>query len=126
MTSDAFLKALVREIVATEIAPALREEMKALRAANERGAEAPEYLTVAEAARIAKVDDETLRDWIRAGSLPAGRLPGDRQYRVRVADLHRVLAPGEKGAEVVPVEPSAEADRILSVVGARRASRGGR
>lgn len=45
-----------------------------------------DWLTVAEAAREAKVSEKTIRRWYRAGRLPVDRL-GPRLVRVRRADL---------------------------------------
>lgn len=45
-----------------------------------------DWLTVAEAAREAKVSEKTIRRWYRAGRLPVDRL-GPRLVRVRRSDL---------------------------------------
>ncbi|MGH2561855.1 MAG: helix-turn-helix domain-containing protein [Thermomicrobiales bacterium] len=51
-----------------------------------------EFLTVAEAAAILKVDRSTVRRWIDRGDLPAVRV-GQRSLRVRRNDLDRVIEP---------------------------------
>ena len=51
-----------------------------------------EYLTVAEAASILKVDPSTIRRWIDGGTLRANRV-GPRSIRVRRDDLMNVLGP---------------------------------
>lgn len=50
-----------------------------------------DWLTVAEAAREAKVSEKTIRRWYRAGRLPVDRL-GPRLVRVRRADLLQMSA----------------------------------
>ena len=54
-----------------------------------------EYLTIAEAAQRVRCCERTIRRAIAAGSLPAGRVRGDRGnrggWRIRAADLDRWL-----------------------------------
>ena len=49
-------------------------------------------LTVSEAARVIRVREETVRDYIRKGRLPARALPGG-YYRIREEDLKTFLRP---------------------------------
>ena len=59
-----------------------------------------ELLTVREVARRLRVDDTTVRRWIKNGSLDAITLPhrGARQaYRVRRATLETLLTPSALG-----------------------------
>jgi excisionase family DNA binding protein len=51
-----------------------------------------EYLTVIEIAEHLKLNPQTIRNWIDAGSLPAVRV--GRRVRIRRADLDRLLAQG--------------------------------
>jgi excisionase family DNA binding protein len=51
-----------------------------------------EYLTVIEIAEHLKLNPQTIRNWIEAGSLPAVRV--GRRVRIRRADLNRLLAQG--------------------------------
>ena len=44
-----------------------------------------EFMTVAEVAETLRVNQETVRRWIRSGALPATRL--GRDYRISVAAL---------------------------------------
>ena len=53
-----------------------------------------QYHSVPEVAHRYGVTSETVRAWIRAGKLPAVRLPGSREYRIYAADLILVIAPG--------------------------------
>ena len=46
-----------------------------------------------EAAEYLGVHVKTVRNWIRAGRLPARRLAGQRALRIRAADLERILEP---------------------------------
>jgi len=50
------------------------------------------FLTVAEVAGILRLNQQTIRNWIDAGSLPAVRV--GRRVRIRRSDLDRVLAEG--------------------------------
>jgi excisionase family DNA binding protein len=56
-----------------------------------------ELLTVSEVARILRVDDTTVRRWVKQGALEAVVLPhvNDRQaYRIKQETLNRVLGAG--------------------------------
>ena len=50
------------------------------------------FLTVAEVAELLKLNQQTVRNWIDQGSLPAVRV--GRRVRIRRSDLDRVLADG--------------------------------
>lgn len=51
-----------------------------------------EWLTTRQAADLAGKNRRTIVNWIRAGQLPAVRLPGSRgQYKIRKSDLETVL-----------------------------------
>ena len=54
------------------------------------------FLTVAEVARILKLNQQTVRNWIDQGSLPALRV--GRRVRIRRSDFDRILADGYTGA----------------------------
>jgi excisionase family DNA binding protein len=51
-----------------------------------------EFLTVAEVAEMLKLNQQTVRNWIDQGSLPAVRV--GRRVRIRRSDLERVLEEG--------------------------------
>lgn len=55
------------------------------------------FLTVAEVAELLKLNQQTVRNWIDQGSLPALRV--GRRVRIRRSDLERVL---EQGATAPP------------------------
>ena len=50
------------------------------------------FLTVAEVAEMLKLNQQTVRNWIDQGSLPAHRV--GRRVRIRRSDFDRVLADG--------------------------------
>jgi excisionase family DNA binding protein len=62
------------------------------------------FLTVAEVADLLKLNQQTVRNWIDQGSLPALRV--GRRVRIRRSDLNRLLDEGYTGAR--PDGPSAE------------------
>ena len=59
-----------------------------------------EFLTVAEVAGILKLNQQTVRNWIDQGTLPA--LHVGRRVRVRRSDFEALL---ERGRTVRPKEP---------------------
>jgi excisionase family DNA binding protein len=54
------------------------------------------YLTVAEVAAILKLNQQTIRNWIDAGQLPAVRV-GQRRVRIKRSDFDRLLQRGYTG-----------------------------
>lgn len=61
------------------------------------------YLTVAEVAATLKLNQQTVRNWIDAGTLPALRV--GRRVRIKRSDFDRILEESYSGA------PSKPADR---------------
>jgi excisionase family DNA binding protein len=59
------------------------------------GKDLAEFLTVAEVAELLKLNQQTVRNWIDRGELPAVRV-GTR-VRIRRADLDALLAQGYTG-----------------------------
>jgi len=53
------------------------------------------FLTVAEVAEILRLNQQTIRNWIDAGSMPAVRI--GRRVRIKRSDLDRLLAEGYQG-----------------------------
>lgn len=51
-----------------------------------------EFLTVADVAELLKLNQQTVRNWIDHGSLPAVRV--GRRVRIRRSDLERVIEDG--------------------------------
>ena len=66
-----------------------------------------EFLTVAEVAELLKLNQQTVRNWIDQGSLPA--LKVGRRVRIRRSDLERVLDDGamRRGRTTAEEGPSA-------------------
>jgi excisionase family DNA binding protein len=67
------------------------------------------YLTVAEVAELLRLNQQTVRNWIDQGSLPALRV--GRRVRIKQSDLDRLLSEGySAGSHGVasPDGPSAE------------------
>jgi excisionase family DNA binding protein len=54
------------------------------------------FLTVAEVAEMLKLNQQTVRNWIDQGSLPALRV--GRRVRIKRSDFERVLAESYTGA----------------------------
>src|SRR3982074_2054321 len=67
------------------------------------------FLTVAEVAEMLKLNQQTVRNWIDQGSLPALRV--GRRVRIKRADLERILDEGYnagRGQAASATGPSAE------------------
>jgi excisionase family DNA binding protein len=64
------------------------------------------FLTVAEVATMLKLNQQTVRNWIDQGSLPALRV--GRRVRIRRSDLERVLEQGSTANSAQVEGPSAE------------------
>ena len=71
------------------------------------GAGGEEFLTVADIARILKLNQQTVRNWIDQGSLPALRV--GRRVRVRRSDFNALLERGRTAAPVGPERSAAQA-----------------
>ncbi len=54
-----------------------------------------EFLTVAEIAELLKLNQQTLRNWIEQGQLPAVRI--GRRVRIRRSDFERLVQEGYSG-----------------------------
>jgi excisionase family DNA binding protein len=75
----------------------------------ERGNLEDSFLTVAEVAEMLKLNQQTVRNWIDQGSLPALRV--GRRVRIRRSDLERLLEEGSTagtGSSGQDSSPSAE------------------
>ena len=66
------------------------------------------FLTVAEVAGMLKLNQQTVRNWIDQGSLPALRV--GRRVRIRRSDLDRVLEQSYTGSPSSHVEAGPSAD----------------
>lgn len=66
------------------------------------------FLTVAEVADLLRLNQQTVRNWIDAGSLPAVRV--GRRVRIKRSDLNRIVESGYQGSSAAgstTVGPSA-------------------
>jgi excisionase family DNA binding protein len=61
------------------------------------------YLTVAEVAETLKLNQQTVRNWIDQGSLPALRV--GRRVRIKRSDFDRILDESYSGAKPAPARP---------------------
>jgi excisionase family DNA binding protein len=64
------------------------------------------YLTVAEVAATLKLNQQTVRNWIDAGTLPALRV--GRRVRIKRSDFERILEQSYSGAPTA--EPRGQPD----------------
>ncbi len=60
------------------------------------------YLTVAEVAATLKLNQQTVRNWIDAGTLPALRV--GRRVRIKRSDFDRILEESYSGAPSRPAD----------------------
>jgi excisionase family DNA binding protein len=66
--------------------------------------EPQEFLTVAEVAEILKLNQQTVRNWIDAGKLPAVHV--GRRVRIRRSDFDRLIEEGYSGSSTPPESAS--------------------
>jgi excisionase family DNA binding protein len=67
------------------------------------------YLTVAEVAETLKLNQQTVRNWIDQGSLPALRV--GRRVRIKRSDFERILEESYNGRSAAPAgRPAPSAD----------------
>ena len=72
------------------------------------------FLTVAEVAETLKLNQQTVRNWIDQGSLPALRV--GRRVRIRRSDFERLLTEGYTAAGATAGSRAARARRTSGVV----------
>jgi len=87
VTIDHAIREAVRDVVRQELQIALRELSLSVAPSHE---EPTDYLSIAEAAMLAKVHPATVRAWIREGRLQGCR--AGRYHRIKRADLHAFLS----------------------------------
>lgn len=80
------LEDTLRQIVREELA-AIRDELKGL-AANKDSTSELVYLTTEQAAKIAQVNTDTIRDWVKEKRL---RRYGQGRLRIKATDLYAYL-----------------------------------
>ena len=64
------------------------------------------FLTVAEVAKALKLNQQTVRNWIDQGSLPAVRV--GRRVRIKRSDFERIVDEGYSGAASVSQQSTTE------------------
>jgi excisionase family DNA binding protein len=71
--------------------------------------ESEEFLTVAEVAELLKLNQQTVRNWIDQGFLPAVRV--GRRVRIKRSDFDRIVEEGYRpAAHLVPASGPSAAD----------------
>jgi excisionase family DNA binding protein len=110
---EEFLFENIRRIIREEVRGAIAEMMPKTPPSND--AEDATYLSINEAAKIARLHHGTIREWIKDGSLKAFRT--GRVFRIRRADLDERLT--RKIAD--PVAANVE-ERVAAIL-AKRAGR---
>ena len=104
LVSEADLRELVRDEVRKELRHHREEMLVTFRPhctpPPENASDCDELLTAEQVAKTLKVKAETVRSWIKSGSLRASR-PGNgmrpgRKYRVRRSDLDAFVAKSER------------------------------
>jgi len=83
-TVDDAIRAAVRDAVASEVQAALARQPHAAATSSDEG-----FISINRAAQIADTHPATIRAWIRAGKLHAGRT--GRHYKVRKADVIKII-----------------------------------
>jgi excisionase family DNA binding protein len=81
-----------------------------------------EYLTVNEVAEHLKLNPQTVRNWIDAGSLPAVRV--GRRVRIRRVDVDRLLAQGTTATVEPPAATVAPTEALRQLTKALERARG--
>jgi len=96
-----------------QIRDAVREELG--RDANSRpeAAAEQEFLVTSAAAKITGVSPGTIRDWIKAGRLPAEKAAGSGRYRIRRSDLVARLGEADPTAIREEIDFREHAAKIL-------------
>jgi excisionase family DNA binding protein len=101
----------LRAIIRDEVRQILREELRDLAMNSNPGTAPDAYLTVKAAAEVIAVSTNTIRNWLKAGTLRGYGTEGT--VRIKRSDLDRMMATSRSPADVGPkVEDQVEA--ILS------------
>lgn len=109
MTLEETIRVAVAEGVAQALKLRLPELVEAVASKLAAARPAPVYLTVAQAAELAKLDDpKTIRRWVAAGLLT--RHMAGRELRIRQAELEQLLS----GGRPAPRLDAAEVDELAS------------
>lgn len=124
-TVDLTLRELLRDVIRTEIAPIVREEIRsALVSLAAKPADDDALLSTTQAGAIAGVEPETICCWIRKGKLSGTKTPGGGPWRIRRVDLDRCRPPEKKSSADGPMTAERGADQILAKYLGRMKGRG--
>lgn len=110
---DEAFRGIIREVVREEVRQALREQAPKV---PEQNAATNEYLTVREAGLRARVDEATIRTWMRRGVL--GTYRAGRVYRVKADELDRYL-----GRQAAPAPTADLRQRARAFLAARSSNK---
>jgi excisionase family DNA binding protein len=111
-----FNEAELREIIHEEVQSAVLQVM------GTKPAAAGEFVSAAEAARIASVSSQTIRAWIRSGKLATYK--AGRVLRVKRTELEDFLTTGPTPDNADDMSPEDLADRDFRERRAKRGQRG--
>jgi len=84
----------------------------------------PQFLSVGETARLLGVHENTVRNWVKAGTLLTARVPGSKQHRFAREEVRRLLR--ERGESASSVGPMLRTDGPELVTAIELASWAGR
>lgn len=112
----------IEDTIRAAVAEGVREGVSAVLAQLRPGKvdtlRAPRYLTTDQAAGIAAVTPETIRDWVKTGHLPEHR--AGRDLRVLFADLEAYM---RRGSEQQPTDAAVRRHAPIDENGAHSANR---
>jgi excisionase family DNA binding protein len=111
-----FNEAELREIIHEEVQSAVLQVM------GKKPAAAGEFVSAAEAAKIASVSSQTIRAWIRSGKLATYK--AGRVLRVKRTELEEFLTIGPTPDHAENMSPEDLADRDFRERRAKRAQKG--
>lgn len=105
------LTAALEQIVEGVVRKVIREEVEAVLANLDGRTTTPDFLTIEEAAKIAKAHPQTVRAWVRSGALKSCR--PNRNYLVKRSDLEAFIASPLPDGDATVDE---EYERLLSKI----------
>jgi excisionase family DNA binding protein len=108
------LTAALEHIVEGIVRKVVREEVGTALANLNLRASGADYLTIEEAAAVAKAHHQTVREWVKSGALKASR--PNRHYLIRRSDLDAFIATPRESASDDNVTVDAEYERLLSAI----------
>jgi excisionase family DNA binding protein len=117
VTLDESMADVIRRVLREEVRQIVREELE-----RHRAEEAPEIMSVDEAATMARVHHATVREWVKDGSLRASRTGKRRGIIIRREELLARLAraPAVRDA---PVDVDAFVAQVMAEQDRRRRDR---